>query len=73
MRKTLRFKALDGEDVAFPVPKGVNPYLAQRAIEKVHRGGDEAAVMFGLTHDETAFVAEVIAKLEAHRPKAAAV
>lgn len=72
MKRALRFKALDGEDVAFPIPRGVNPYLAQKAIEKVHKGGDEAAVMFGLTREETEFVATVIAGLEAHRPKAEA-
>ena len=73
MKRVLKFQALDGADVTVPVPKNVNHYLALKAIEKVHKGGDEAAVMFGLTHDETAFVAEVIARLEEHRPKAAAV
>ena len=72
MRRVLRFQALDGEDVTVPVPRHVNGYLAQRALEAIHRGGDEAAVMFGLTRAEAEFVAEVVAKLEEHRPKAVA-
>lgn len=71
MRRVLRFQALDGSDVQFPVPRGVNPYLAQKAIEKAHRGLEPDLVDFGLTEGETRFVAEVIARLEEHRKAAA--
>ena len=63
-----RFQALDGVDLAFSVPRGVNHRLALRAIQRVHEGGDAEIPAF-LTKAETEFVAKVIAELEAHRPK----
>jgi hypothetical protein len=70
--RVLRFQALDGKDVSFPVPKSVNPYLAEKAIKKAHQGHDADLVYLHLTRSETEFVAEVIATLEEHRPKAEA-
>jgi hypothetical protein len=69
--KVLRFKALDGQDVEFKIPKGVNPYLARRAIERAHQGDDAALVDYGLLRSEVEFVAKVVATLEAHRGAAA--
>ena len=71
--KRLAFAALDGEMLAFDVPKGCNRYLVERAIKRLHLGEDADLVAFGLTRSETIFVAEVAAKLEDHRPKAEAV
>jgi len=71
VRRVLRYQALDGADVTFPVPKGVNHYLAAKAIDKAHRGMEPDLVDFGLTEGETRFVAEVVAKLEEHKAKAA--
>ncbi len=66
-KRVIGFKALDDTQLVFDVPRGVNRFLALKAIEKVHKGGDEAMVMFGLTRAESEFVAEVIATLEEHR------
>ncbi len=70
--KRLGFIALDGERVEFAIPRGVNGYLAKRAIEKAHRGEEAELVDFGLTRREVEFVAEVVAKLEEHRKAATA-
>ena len=67
----IAFDALDGTRLTFPMPKGVNKWLVLKAVEKIHKGGDEAAVLFGLTRAETEVVAEVVARLEEHRPEAA--
>lgn len=65
------FMALDGSVLKFDIPKGCNQFLIERAIRRLHKGEDADIVGLGLTRRETEFVAEVVAKLEEHRPKAA--
>jgi hypothetical protein len=69
----LAFRAMDDSVLKFDIPKGCNRYLVSKAIERIHKGGDEELATFGLTRRETEFIAEVVAELESHRktPEAA--
>ena len=72
MAHTLVYRAHDDEIVSFQVPPGCNRWLVQKAVEKIHKHGDDAAVFFGLTRAETELAAEIVATLEEHKAKAEA-
>lgn len=71
MGQAIAFQANDGEVLEFTVPRQCNRWLILKALEKINRGGDEAAVLFGLTRKETEVVALVRAALEEHGAVAA--
>jgi hypothetical protein len=69
--RTVTFVAMDDTPLVFKVPKGMNPHLILKAVEKLHKGEDADLVQFGLTKRETELVAQIKAGLEEHAPKRA--
>lgn len=67
--QTIAFDALDDARLTFMLPRRANKSLILRALRLVHEGKALEGACSLLTRTEREFVLDVIAELEAHRPK----